>query len=66
VRIQAISEQQIFPGFLAQILNDLKSGHFVESRRGVAGGYRLARPPREIPLRRSSGTSKERWRRLVV
>jgi len=51
VRIQTVSEQQNIPqGFLAQILNDLKSGHFVESRRGVAGGYRLARPPREIPL----------------
>jgi len=51
VRIQTISEQQNIPqGFLAQILNDLKSGHFVESRRGVAGGYRLARPPEEITL----------------
>ena len=51
VRIQTISEEQNIPqGFLAQILNDLKSGHFVESRRGVAGGYRLARPPSEITL----------------
>ena len=51
VRIHTISEQQNIPqGFLAQILNDLKSGHFVESRRGVAGGYRLARPPSEITL----------------
>jgi Rrf2 family protein len=51
VRIHTISEQQNIPqGFLAQILNDLKSGHFVESRRGVAGGYRLARPPEEITL----------------
>ena len=51
VRIQTISEQQNIPqGFLAQILNDLKSGHFVESRRGVAGGYRLARPPADITL----------------
>ena len=50
-RIQTISEQQNIPqGFLAQILNDLKSGHFVESRRGVAGGYRLAHPPEEITL----------------
>jgi Rrf2 family protein len=51
VRIQTISEQQNIPqGFLAQILNDLKSGRFVESRRGVSGGYRLARPPAEITL----------------
>jgi len=51
VRIQAISEQRDIPKrFLEQILNDLRSGGFVESRRGVAGGYRLARPPEEITL----------------
>jgi Rrf2 family protein len=51
VRIQTISEQQHIPKrFLEQILNDLKSGGFLESRRGVAGGYRLARPPEEITL----------------
>ena len=51
VRIQTISERQGIPKrFLEQILNDLRSGGFVESRRGVAGGYRLARPPQEITL----------------
>src|ERR1044071_7172267 len=51
VRIQTISEQQKIPKrFLEQILNDLKSAGLVESRRGVAGGYRLARRPEEIPL----------------
>jgi Rrf2 family protein len=51
VRIQNISEERDIPKrFLEQILNDLKSGGFVESRRGVAGGYRLARPPQEITL----------------
>ncbi|MCX7824096.1 MAG: Rrf2 family transcriptional regulator [Verrucomicrobiae bacterium] len=51
VRIQTISEQQRIPKrFLEQILNDLKSGGFLESRRGVAGGYRLARPPEQITL----------------
>ncbi len=51
IRIQTISEQRNIPKrFLEQILNDLKSGGFVESRRGVAGGYRLARPPEEITL----------------
>ncbi len=51
VRIQAISEQQNIPKrFLEQILNDLKSAGVVASRRGVAGGYRLARPPQEITL----------------
>jgi len=51
VRIQAISEEQNIPKrFLEQILNDLKSAGLVQSRRGVAGGYRLARPPGEITL----------------
>jgi len=51
VRIQTISEQQNIPKrFLEQILNDLKSAGVVQSRRGVAGGYRLARRPEEISL----------------
>ena len=51
VRIQAISDQQNIPKrFLEQILNDLKSAGFVSSRRGVAGGYRLARKPEQITL----------------
>src|ERR1039458_1578553 len=51
VRIQAISDQQNIPKrFLEQILNDLKSAGFVQSRRGVAGGYRLARKPEQITL----------------
>jgi Rrf2 family transcriptional regulator, cysteine metabolism repressor len=51
VRIQTISEQQNIPKrFLEQILNDLKSAGIVQSKRGVAGGYRLARPPREISV----------------
>src|SRR5437773_7291969 len=51
LRIRAISRQQNIPKrFLEQILNDLKSAGVVESKRGVAGGYRLARPPEEIPL----------------
>ena len=51
VRIQKISEQQNIPKrFLEQILNDLKSGGVVESKRGVSGGYRLAKPPGEISL----------------
>ncbi len=41
IRIQTISEQRNIPKrFLEQILNDLKSGGFVESRRGVAGDAR--------------------------
>ena len=51
VRIQTISDQQNIPKrFLEQILNDLKSGGFVQSKRGVAGGYRLARRPEQITV----------------
>ena len=51
VRIQTISQQQNIPKrFLEQILNDLKSAGVVESKRGVAGGYRLARQPEDISL----------------
>lgn len=52
LRIQAIAERQRIPKrFLEQILNDLRSGGFVESRRGVTGGYRLARPAHAISVR---------------
>jgi Rrf2 family protein len=51
VRIQTISQQQNIPKrFLEQILNDLKSAGIVQSRRGMSGGYRLARRPEEITL----------------
>jgi Rrf2 family cysteine metabolism transcriptional repressor len=51
VRIQTISDHQNIPKrFLEQILNDLKSAGLVESKRGIAGGYRLARAPGEISL----------------
>src|SRR2546422_1505042 len=51
VRIQTISDQQNIPKrFLEQILNDLKSAGLVQSKRGMAGGYRLARRPEDISL----------------
>jgi Rrf2 family protein len=51
VPIGKISEQQSIPKrFLEQILNDLKSAGIVQSRRGIAGGYRLARPAEEITI----------------
>jgi len=51
VRIARISENQNVPQrFLEQILNELKSAGVVESRRGVAGGYRLSKPPDRISL----------------
>src|SRR6059058_3541416 len=51
VPIRTISQEQNIPKrFLEQILNDLKSAGIVQSRRGVAGGYRLAKPPQDITL----------------
>src|SRR6266581_6931006 len=51
VPIRTISQQQNIPKrFLEQILNDLKSAGIVESKRGVAGGYRLRRPPERVTL----------------
>ena len=51
IPIHVVSEQQQIPKrFLEQILNDLRSGGFVESKRGISGGYRLARPANAIPL----------------
>lgn len=51
VRIQEISKRQNIPKrFLEQILNDLKSAGILESKRGVAGGYRLRLAPDRITL----------------
>ena len=51
MRIQVIAKQERIPRrFLEQILNDLKSAKIVKSKRGVAGGYRLARAPHKITL----------------
>lgn len=45
IKIEAIAKTQaIPPRFLAAILNQLKQGSFVESRRGSDGGYLLSRP----------------------
>lgn len=38
------------PNFLAQILSELRHGGLITSRRGIAGGYALARPPDQISL----------------
>ncbi len=51
LRIQAISEEQNIPKrFLEQILNDLRSAGILESKRGIAGGYRLKVPPEQVSL----------------
>lgn len=51
VRIADVAEVQAIPvRFLEVILNQLKQAGFVESRRGSAGGYLLARPPASISV----------------
>ena len=51
VPIQTIARLQNIPRqFLEQILNELRASGILESRRGVAGGYRLRRPPDKINL----------------
>lgn len=42
--------QEIPSKFLAAILNDLRRSGLVRSRRGIDGGYRLARPARQITV----------------
>ena len=43
--------QRISPRFMEIILNELKHGGFVESRRGNEGGYKLARDPKALTVR---------------
>jgi Rrf2 family cysteine metabolism transcriptional repressor len=51
VRIREIAEAHGIPErYLVQILLQLKGAGLVTSTRGAAGGYRLARPAREISL----------------
>ena len=51
VRIKDIAEAHSIPQrFLVQILLQLKGASLVVSTRGASGGYRLARPPRDISL----------------
>jgi Rrf2 family transcriptional regulator, cysteine metabolism repressor len=51
VKIGAIAERQDIPiRFLEAILRQLKQGGFVDSRRGAAGGYFLAKKPSKIRL----------------
>lgn len=51
IKIEAIARvQSIPPRFLATILNQLKQGGFVESRRGAEGGYLLARSAEDLSV----------------
>jgi len=51
VKADRIAEAQSIPlNFLENILSELRRAGVVESRRGAAGGYLLARAPEEISL----------------
>ena len=51
IRTYEIAEaQRIPPRFMEIILNELKHGGFVESRRGNEGGYMLARDVRDLTV----------------
>ena len=51
MKIAEIAEKEQIPiRFLEVILNQLKGGGFVQSRRGAEGGYRLARPSDQITI----------------
>lgn len=51
IRIRELAEREQIPvKFLEQILLTLKHAGLLQSRRGMNGGYYLARPPEEITL----------------
>ncbi|MGH7997410.1 MAG: RrF2 family transcriptional regulator [Opitutaceae bacterium] len=51
VQVTELAEvEQLPPKFLEQILYSLKEAGFVQSARGKFGGYRLAKPSREIRI----------------
>jgi Rrf2 family protein len=50
-RLEELAQREaVSANFLVQILNDLRRGGLVASRRGKAGGYMLAKPPGSIHL----------------
>lgn len=51
VRIDEVAIRKEIPKkYLEQILLQLKASGFVKSIRGAGGGYKLAKPPGQIPL----------------
>ena len=51
MKIALIAERELIPiRFLEVILNQLKGGGFVRSKRGAEGGYFLARPAEELTV----------------
>jgi Rrf2 family transcriptional regulator, cysteine metabolism repressor len=51
-RLEELAQREaVSANFLVQILNDLRRAGLVDSRRGQAGGYLLARSPELVTLR---------------
>lgn len=51
-RLDELAQREaVSANFLVQILNDLRRGGIIDSRRGAAGGYTLSRPAQNINLR---------------
>lgn len=51
-RLEEIAQREaVSANFLVQILNDLRRGGLIESKRGKEGGYLLSRHPSQITLR---------------
>ncbi len=51
-RLDDLAQREaVSANFLVQILNDLRRGGMIDSRRGASGGYLLSRPASQINLR---------------
>ena len=51
-RIEELAKLESIPqNYLVQLLNELREGGLVDSKRGKTGGYRLARSPEDITLK---------------
>ena len=51
-RIEELAKLEAIPqNYLVQLLNELREGGLVDSRRGKTGGYRLARNAEDISIK---------------
>ena len=51
-RVEELAKIEAIPrNYLVQLLNELREGGLVDSKRGKTGGYRLAKAPEDISLK---------------
>ena len=51
-RVEELAKLEAIPqNYLVQLLNELREGGLVDSKRGKTGGYRLAKNPEDITLK---------------